>query len=130
MADEASKSTARASATPSAPAEPLLVLIDRSIDPRVAVVHEPQSVVAEQFRTFRTNLVAVNAGGQPRALALTSAIKGEGKSITVANLGAALSELPGCRVLLVDADRRSHRWLSRRPFLHCRSTSPCPQWPC
>ncbi len=110
MADPApppgSRSSARAG-TPAAAGEEFVVLVDRTIDPRVVVVHEPQSGVAEQYRSFRTNLVAMNAGGQPRALALTSAIKGEGKSITVANLAAALSELPDARVLVIDADLRS-----------------------
>lgn len=94
-------------AVPPAPGEELLVLVDRSIDARVVVAHEPQSGVAEQYRSFRTNLVAMNAGGQPRALAITSAIKGEGKSLTTANLAAALCELHDTRVLIVDADLRS-----------------------
>lgn len=85
----------------------LLLLVDRTIDSRVVICHEPQSGVAEQYRTFRTNLVAMNAGGQPRALAITSAIKGEGKSITVANLAAAFCELPDTRVLIIDADLRA-----------------------
>ncbi len=92
---------------PLARAEEMLVLVDRSIDPRVVVCHEPQSQLAEQYRTFRTNLAALNAGGQPRALALTSAIKGEGKSVTCANLAVALSELPDSRVLVIDADLRA-----------------------
>ncbi len=87
-------------------AEELLVVVDRSVDPHLVVYHEPQSALAEQYRTFRTNLVAINSGGQPRALALTSAIKGEGKSLTTANLALALSELPDARVLVVDADLR------------------------
>lgn len=110
MADPAPPPASRrpGSATPPiAGAEELVVLVDRTIDPRVVIVHEPQSGVAEQYRTFRTNLVALNAAGQPRALAITSAIKGEGKSITVANLAAALCELPDARVLVIDADLRA-----------------------
>jgi capsular exopolysaccharide synthesis family protein len=92
---------------PPPPGDELVVLLDRAIDARVVVAHEPQSGVSEQYRSFRANLVALNPGGQPRALAVTSAIKGEGKSVTVANLAAALAELPDTRVLIVDADLRS-----------------------
>ncbi len=90
----------------------VLVLVNRSIDPHVVVYHEPQSLVAEQYRSFRTNLTAMNPGGLPRALAFTSAIKGEGKTITVVNLGAALAELPDTRILVVDADLRAGRMAS------------------
>jgi capsular exopolysaccharide synthesis family protein len=85
----------------------LFVLVQRSIDPHLVVHHEPQSAVAEQYRSFRTNLVAMNSGGAPRALAVTSTIKGEGKSVTTANLALALAELPDTRVLVVDADLRA-----------------------
>jgi capsular exopolysaccharide synthesis family protein len=85
----------------------VLVLVHRAMDPHLVVYHEPQSAVAEQYRTFRTNLVAMNQSGAPRALALTSTIMGEGKSVTTANLALALAELPDTRVLVVDADLRA-----------------------
>ncbi len=106
MADPATPASKRSNSI-GGPSDELLILVDRTIDPRVVVCHEPQSGVAEQYRSFRTNLVALNTGGQPRALAVTSAIKGEGKSITLANLAAALCELPDARVLVIDADLRS-----------------------
>jgi len=84
-----------------------LVLIHRDVDAHLVMHHEPQSAVAEQYRTFRTNLIAMNSGGAPRALAITSTIKGEGKSVTTANLALALAELPDTRVLVVDADLRA-----------------------
>jgi capsular exopolysaccharide synthesis family protein len=85
----------------------VLGLVKQSVDPHVVLFHEPNSPVAEQFRTFRTNLLAMNTDGQPRALALTSAVRGEGKSLTTANLALALAELPGTRVLVIDADLRA-----------------------
>lgn len=99
----------------SAPAEPpsesrareLVALVERGVDPRLVVLQEPQSGLAEQYRSFRTNLLALNPEGQPRALAIASAIQGEGKSVTTANLAIALAELPDTRVLLVDADLRA-----------------------
>jgi capsular exopolysaccharide synthesis family protein len=105
MAEKASESaTGRRS---DAREDDMFVLVHRAIDPHLVVHHEPQSAVAEQYRSFRTNLVAMNSGGAPRALAVTSTIKGEGKSVTAANLALALVELPDTRVLIVDADLRA-----------------------
>jgi capsular exopolysaccharide synthesis family protein len=68
--------------------------------------HDPRSPHAEQYRAFRTNLTALNRGGGPWAVVFTSARKGEGKSITTANVAACLAELPGSRVCLLDVDFR------------------------
>ena len=81
-------------------------LVDRAMDPHLVVYHDPGSAISEQYRTFRTNLLAMNADGAPRALGVTSAIKGEGKSITAANLALALVEMPDTKALLIDADLR------------------------
>lgn len=105
MAEKTSESAIRSGAH--GREDDLFVLVHRSIDPHLVMYHEPQSPVAEQYRTFRTNLVAMNSGGAPRALAITSTIKGEGKSVTTANLALALAELPDTRVLVVDADLRA-----------------------
>lgn len=60
---------------------------------------------AEAFRILRTNLEFVGDGKVMRVLAVTSAINGEGKSTTAANLAAAFA-LSGNRVILVDLDLR------------------------
>jgi capsular exopolysaccharide synthesis family protein len=73
----------------------------------LVMYHDPRSLHAEQYRTCRTNLTALNRAGGPWALVVTSSRKGEGKSVTVANLAACLAELPGQRVCLIDADFRS-----------------------
>jgi capsular exopolysaccharide synthesis family protein len=103
MADKATEQAARASARE----REVLVLVHRAVDQHLVMYHEPQSALAEQYRTFRTNLVAMNPGGAPRAIGVTSTLKGEGKSLTVANLALALAELPDTRVLVVDADLRA-----------------------
>jgi succinoglycan biosynthesis transport protein ExoP len=68
--------------------------------------HDPRCLHAEQYRAFRTNLTALNRGG-PWAVVFTSSRKGEGKSVTAANVAACLAELPGQRVCLVDVDFRA-----------------------
>jgi capsular exopolysaccharide synthesis family protein len=89
--------------------QPLVVIEDRSIDPRLVSYHDPRSLVSEQYRQFRTNLQAMLHGRGTKALAFTSAMKGDGKSVSIANVAIALGELPGTRVCLIDTDFRAPR---------------------
>jgi non-specific protein-tyrosine kinase len=66
---------------------------------------EPTSPDAEAFRLLRTNLQFVNAEAMARRILVTSAVGGEGKSTTAANLAVALAR-GGARVVLVDFDLR------------------------
>jgi capsular exopolysaccharide synthesis family protein len=70
----------------------------------IAVARDPRGAVAEQFRQIRNAITALNPEGAPRTVVVTSSVRGEGKTVATINLGLALSELPGTRVLLVDAD--------------------------
>ncbi len=76
------------------------------VSPALVIYHEPRSLHAEQYRAFRTNLTALNRGGGPWVVVVTSSRKGEGKSVTAANVAACLAELPGQRVCLMDVDFR------------------------
>lgn len=87
--------------------EDLVVLVDSSLDSRLVVYQEPRSFPAEQYRSFRTNLRAMNPGDSPRTLLFTSAIPDEGKSTTVANIALSLAEFDTLRVCLVDMDLRA-----------------------
>lgn len=77
------------------------------IAPNVVMYHDPRCLHAEQYRTCRTNLTALNRGGAPWAMVVTSSRKGEGKSVTAANLAMCMAELPSTRVCLIDADFRA-----------------------
>jgi len=77
------------------------------VDPHLIMYHDARALHAEQYRTFRTNLVALNKDGGPKAIVITSSMKGEGKSVTAANLSACIAELPATRVCLVDTDFRA-----------------------
>jgi capsular exopolysaccharide synthesis family protein len=70
----------------------------------------PDAAVAEAYRVLRTNLIFSSPSEGGRALVLSSANPGEGKTTTTANLAVALA-LNGAKVLVVEADLR-------RPALH------------
>jgi capsular exopolysaccharide synthesis family protein len=70
----------------------------------LAMASDPRGYIAEQFRTLRNSITALNQTGAPRTIVVTSALRGEGKTVSTLNLGLALSELPGVQVLVADAD--------------------------
>jgi protein-tyrosine kinase len=79
-----------------------------SVDPRVVSITEPSGPAAEQFRLLHLRLEQARAQRPIRVVAMTSAIAGEGKSVTVANL-AACAARRGRRVALLDCDLRRPR---------------------
>jgi capsular exopolysaccharide synthesis family protein len=77
---------------------------------RIALL-QPDSFVAEQFRTLRARLDALAAERPVRTIAVTSAMPDEGKTTAALNLALVSSMNLDRRVLLVDCDLR-------RPKLH------------
>jgi Mrp family chromosome partitioning ATPase/capsular polysaccharide biosynthesis protein len=78
---------------------------------RLVTIEQPNSAGAEAFRVLRMNLDFVNLERKARSIMVTSAVEGEGKSTTAANLAVSLAR-DGRRVVLVDLDLR-------RPFIDC-----------
>lgn len=64
----------------------------------------PHSMAAEQYRVAAARLQLFDNDPKSRVVAVTSAIKGEGKTTTVINLGYTLARDFGKRVLLLDCD--------------------------
>lgn len=62
----------------------------------------------EAYRTIRSQVLLSRAGNPPRTVLVTSALAGEGKSITAVNTAITFAH-NGRRVVLVDADLRRAR---------------------
>jgi protein-tyrosine kinase len=71
----------------------------------------------ESYRALRTRLLRLRSSQGLRSIVLTSAVPGEGKTITSLNLALCCTQLHDMRTLLIDADVRTHG-LSRRLGCH------------
>ena len=107
--DEPALDTDVASTDPAMP-EPFFIsappITPSMIGPEVLMLHDPDSPIAERYRSARTRLVTANPGGSARVFAVTSSLPREGKTVTTANLGFSLAELRHLRVALIDCDFR------------------------
>jgi len=77
------------------------------------VALERESPVAEQYKILREQVKKLRVQTGARSIAVTSPIKGDGKSSVVANLAVATALDSEQQVLLIDADLRSpglHRY--------------------
>ena len=66
----------------------------------------PESKIAEEFRTIRTNVQIVTDEQNHKILLITSPTQGEGKSTIIANLAASMAQQKE-KILLIDANLRS-----------------------
>lgn len=81
------------------------------LDELLVTALAPTSLAAEQYRSLRTRLQRAEGGRSLRTIAITSPAKGDGKSLTAANLALTMAQEFQHRVLLIDADLR-------RPAVH------------
>ena len=77
---------------------------------RLMAHYQPHSPAAEAYRCLRTSLLLHSAERRAQALAITSCMPAEGKTLTAVNCAIVLAQ-QGAKVLLVDADLR-------QPSLH------------
>ena len=78
-------------------------LPDEPPDPRLAMLVDPDSEQAANFRVLRHHMLEL---GRPQVIVVSSAGPGEGKTTTAANLALALSECGRAKVLLVETHLR------------------------
>ena len=81
------------------------------LDTRLVAAVTPNSVAGEQYRLLRTRLKRSEQGRNARTIIITSPNKGDGKSLTAANLALTMAQEFQQRIALVDADLR-------RPSVH------------
>ena len=74
-------------------------------DGRLVMLAFPSAPEAEPYRMLRTNVEFANLERGAKTIMITSAVPGEGKSTTIANLAIAFARA-GRRVILVDLDLR------------------------
>ncbi|MCU0669292.1 MAG: CpsD/CapB family tyrosine-protein kinase [Myxococcota bacterium] len=89
-----------------------------TLNKRRITLLQPESFVAEQYRTLRARLDALATERPVRTIGVTSSMPGEGKTTTAVNLAIVSSMSLGRRVLLVDCDMRRpkvHAVLGLRP---------------
>ncbi len=92
-------------------AAPFVAAVEKAETPRVIelVPHFfPNSRLAESYRSIRTALLLSSADRPVKSIAVTSALPGEGKTVSAANLAITLAQ-SGKTVLVVDADLRRPR---------------------
>jgi len=82
-----------------------------ALDHRLVAAFAPQSLAAEQYRSLRTRIKNAEHGRAVRSIIITSPNKGDGKSLTAANLALTMAQEFQQRVLLIDGDLR-------RPTIH------------
>lgn len=78
---------------------------------RLVTLTAPQSIEAEQYKKLRTQILQRTKPNFQNTLMITSAIAGEGKTLTAFNLAIAIAQGVHETVLLVDCD-------FRRPCIH------------
>lgn len=84
------------------------VLFDANAKNQVLSALDTKAVQSEGYRTIRTNLQFVNVDNPVRALVVTSAAPGDGKTTVACNLAIALAQT-GQKVCLVESDLRRPR---------------------
>lgn len=76
----------------------------KNIDRRVVTLTESASLASEQYRILRTRILS--AGSTKRVFLISSAVEGEGKTLTSANLAVSIARGLHENVLLIEADLR------------------------
>jgi len=76
---------------------------EEALDPRLALVADPDSERSASFRVLRHHLLEV---GRPQVVVCSSPLHGDGKTTVALNLALALAECGRAKVLLCDAHLR------------------------
>lgn len=78
----------------------------KDFDEHLVSLLQPDSIAAEQYRILRTHILEASKKNGGRVFLVTSAVFGEGKTITAINLAVSIVKGLHETVLLIDADLR------------------------
>jgi len=96
--------------SPSQPATPSLtparLVSGAHLDSRLITAASTDGPVAEQYRALRTRILNADPMSPVNVVLITSPGRGEGKTLTVGNLGLAMAQEWQRRICIVDADLR------------------------
>lgn len=95
-----------ANAAAGSPAATAVAEYSVRLNPLLVAGLSPKSAAAEQYRSLRTRLSLSEGAAGLRTVLVTSPQKGEGKSITAANLALTMAQELQRRVVIVEADLR------------------------
>jgi len=96
-----------------------------AVNPHVVTITDPYSHAAEEYRKLRARVLRATEKDFQNTIMVTSALDGEGKTITGINLAVAIAYELDHTVLLVDADLRKpnvHTYLGLQPSAVSAST--------
>jgi capsular exopolysaccharide synthesis family protein len=79
------------------------------LDPILVAAMDPGAPAAEQYRALRTRVAHADHAAPVNVILVTSPGRGEGKSLTAANLGLTMAQDFQRRICIVDADLRHSR---------------------
>lgn len=83
------------------------VILPRDLEKLLIFEDESNRIAGEAYRTLRTRLVKRQNASGIRSMVITSAVPGDGKTLTTINLGLCCAQLPSARVLVIDGDLRT-----------------------
>jgi capsular exopolysaccharide synthesis family protein len=76
------------------------------LDARLIAALATDGPEAEQYRALRTRILHADTGRPTNVILVTSALRGDGRSLTASNLALTMAQELDRRVCLVDADLR------------------------
>jgi protein-tyrosine kinase len=80
---------------------------DIVLDDKLVSFFQPYSVIAEQFRKLRTQIIMAGRENDLKTMMITSSMSGEGKSLVSINLAITIATELHSHALLVDCDLRN-----------------------
>jgi exopolysaccharide/PEP-CTERM locus tyrosine autokinase len=78
----------------------------QKVSNHIVTLIEPSSIYAEQFKNLRTHILSAGEKKSHRLFLITSAVRGEGKTVVAINLAISIAQGIEEKVLLLDCDLR------------------------